>query len=142
MADDRRVAIAQDFIQKALRGDLDAVAVLLDPAVTYRVPGTNHLAGRFVGLQPVLEHLVQLRAYTEGVVDFAKWEDWMVGVNHVSLLVDIFFQHLGGQHTFRAIFLLEFTEDDLIRSVEVYFSDLAEADRFFSVTERPEEGGS
>lgn len=131
MSDDQWVKVAQDFLKRSFRDDPDGADELLDPKVTYRVPGTHRLAGTFEGPGAVVGHLQHLRQFTDNTIDVLKWEDWMLGVNHVAALVDVRIEHEGSLLTLRSIFLFAMTADDKIHQIEVFFSDQRAIDRFF-----------
>jgi len=84
-----RLAIAQAFVLHLGHLDVEQVAKLLSPTVTYRVPGSYGLAGTFHGPDEVTRHLMALAERTRGTFDAFKWEDWMVGQDYVSILADI-----------------------------------------------------
>lgn len=124
--------VAQDFFAKCFGGDVAAAAALLDPEVTYRVPGTSRIAGTFKGPQAVIEHVHELMAMTDNTVNVVQWVDWMIGVNHLAGLVDFGLQRGASLNRVRAILLVEMSAEDLIRHIEVFFSNQANVDRFFA----------
>ena len=131
MTIDRRSAVAEDFFLKCFSGEISEAVDLLDPNVTYQVPGSHRLAGNFDGPQEVAAHVEELLRETHRSVDVLKWEDWMIGVNNVACLVNIRVQRHGIIDTLRAILLTTMSSDDKIRRIEVFFSDQAEVERFF-----------
>ena len=131
MTSDSASAVAQDFFQKCFRGDISSAVELLDPKVTYRVPGSHRLAGTFEGPEAVAGHVRELLSETRHTVDVLQWEDWMVGVNNLAALVDMRVQRHGAIDTIRAIFLIAMSLDDKIRRIEVFFGDQAQVERFF-----------
>jgi len=128
---DNRSTVVQEFFQKCFQGDLSSAVELLDPNVTYRVPGSHRLAGTFEGPKAVTGHLEQLLIETHHTVDVLQWEDWMIGVNNLAALVDLRAQRHGAIDTVRAIFLVAMSKDDKVRRIEVFFSDQAMVERFF-----------
>ncbi|HXX90965.1 MAG TPA: hypothetical protein VEI83_12175 [Acidimicrobiales bacterium] len=128
---DKPSAVAEDFFQKCFRGDISAAVELLDPKVSYRVPGSHRLAGTFEGAQAVTGHIEELLRQTHHAVDVLQWEDWMIGINNVAGLVNTRVQRGAVIDTFRAVFLVTMSRDDKIRRIEVFFGDQAEVDRFF-----------
>lgn len=128
---DNPSAVAQDFLQKCFRGDFSAAAELLDPKVTYRVPGSHRLAGTFEGPQEVAGHFEELLRQTHHTMNVLQWEDWMIGVNNLAGLVNMRVQRDGAIDTFKAIFLITMSRDDKIMEIEVFFSSQAEVERFF-----------
>ncbi len=131
MTTDDRSAVAQEFFQRCFRGDVSAAVGLLDPKVRYRVPGSHRLAGTFEGPPSVTGHLEELLRETHHSVDVLQWEDWMTGVNNLAGLVTIRVQRDEILDTLKAIFLITMSEEAKIRSIEVFFSDQAEVERFF-----------
>lgn len=132
MTSDQPSALAQDFFQKCFRGDAAAAVELLDPAATYRVPGSHRLAGTFEGPEAVARHVEELLRQTHHTLDVLQWEDWMTGVNNLAGLVSIRVQRHGVIDTFRAILLVGMSQAGRIKRIEMFFSDQAEADRFFA----------
>jgi ketosteroid isomerase-like protein len=133
---DSRVTVVQEFFQKFFGGNVAAACDLLDPHVVDVVPGTHAPSGVFQGAQAVAAHLSTFLQLTEDSIDVLKWEDWMVGIDNVSVLVKIHLQREGEQHDFRVIFLVALTEYDgrqRISRIESFYSDQAAFDRFFSV---------
>ena len=131
MTSEKASAIAQEFFQKCFHGDVSSAVELLDPKVTYRVPGSHRLAGTFEGPEAVAEHLEELLRETHHTVDVLQWEDWMIGVNNLAALVHLRAQRQGVIDTVRAIFLIGMSKEDKIRRIEVFFSDQAQIERFF-----------
>ena len=132
MIDDKSSGVAQDFFQKCFRGDISAAVELLDPKVSYRVPGSGRLAGTYEGPQAVSEHVQTLLALTDSRVNVLKWEDWMVGVNHLAGLVEFGVQRGAALNHVRAVLLIEMSNENTIRRIEVFFSNQANVDRFFA----------
>lgn len=128
---DEPSAVAQDFFQKCFRGDISSAVELLDPEVTYILPGSHRFAGIFEGPQAVARHVGELLRQTHHTVDVLQWEDWMIGVNNLAALVDMRAQRHGAIDTFRAIYLTTMSKDDKITRIEVFFSDQAQVERFF-----------
>jgi ketosteroid isomerase-like protein len=126
------VAVTQEFFQRAFRGEVHEAMELLDPEVSYQVPGTRPPAGVYEGAQAVAQHLTDLLRFTDHTVNVLQWEDWLVGVNHLAALVHIRVQRHHAIHTFRAVSLVTMTESDKIRQIEMFFSDPAEMERFFA----------
>jgi hypothetical protein len=76
--------------------------------------------------------LEQLLRLTNRTLNVLQWEDWLVGVDHLAALVRIGIQRPGAIGTFRALFLLAMSDDEKIRRIEVFYSDQARAENFFS----------
>jgi len=128
---DRSSAVAQDFFEKCFHGDVAAAAELLDPKVSFHVPGSHQLAGTFEGPQAVTEHVEELLQQTHHSVDVLQWEDWMVGVNDLAGLVKLRVQREGSIGIVRAVFLLAMSREGRIKRIELFFSNLAEVERLF-----------
>lgn len=124
-------AVAQDFFEKCFRGDISSAVELLDPEVTYRVPGSHQLAGTFEDPRAVASHVGELLQQTQHSVDVLQWEDWMIGVNNLAGLVNLRVQRHGAIDTFTGIFLVTMSKDDKITRIELFFRDQAEVERFF-----------
>jgi ketosteroid isomerase-like protein len=60
-----------------------------------------------------------------------KWEDWLLGEDHVAALADIRAQADGQVYTGRYLFLVRFDIDDKIADVIVFIEDERAAERFF-----------
>lgn len=129
MAREKWTSVVQEFLQKCFEGAIGEAVELLDPEVTYHVPGSNSQAGHFKGAQAVAQHISALLALTEHTVNVLQWEDWMLGVNYVAVLIHLRVQRIGEIHTFRTIYLAGMSREDKIRSVEIFFDDQAAADR-------------
>jgi len=134
MPTDTRIATAQEFFQRSFSGDVSSAIEFLDEQVSYYVPGTHQLSGRFEGPEAVAQHLGKLLQLTSGTVDVLQWEDWMLGVNHVAALTHMSVQHRGAIYTFRGVFVITIADDAKIRRIEIFFEDQAAAERFFSAT--------
>lgn len=132
MTSDSRIAAAQDFFQKSFRGDISSAAELLEEDVTYDVPGSHQVSGHFEGREQVARHLTELLHLTKGTVNVLQWEDWLAGVSHVAALTRMHVQRQGASHTFRCVYLVAMSEAGKIRHIELFFSDPAAAERFFS----------
>ena len=103
---------------------------LLSPHVTYRVPGTHALAGVFSGREAIVGHLAALFERTDGSLDTFKWEDWLVGEQHVAALADVHIHMQGKRYKSRHLFLVGFDTDDKIVEIVVFFEDEHSAERF------------
>ncbi len=132
MAGENWISTVEEFFQKCFRGEIEQAVALLDPEVTYDVSGSHPRAGRFRGPAEVAKHMSDLLEVTHGTLNVLRWEDWMVGVNHLAVLLDLRLQRTGTVHTTRVIVLVGMSNEDRIRSVEVFFADPVAADRVFS----------
>jgi ketosteroid isomerase-like protein len=125
-----RIAIAQQFLLLIGRREFDRGVELLSPNATYRVPGNNALAGTFSGPQEIMGHLVSLFERTGGTYDAFKWEDWMLGENHVAVLANVHINTKGQMYKARHLYLTRFDAHDKIDDITVFFEDQRAADRF------------
>ena len=132
MTSDSRIAVVQEFFQRSFRGDISSAIELLDESASYDVPGTHRLSGHFEGSEAVAQHLGTLLENTGHTVDILKWEDWMVGVNHVAALTHMSVQHRSAIQSFRAVYIVTIGDDAKIRRIELYFADESAVERFFS----------
>jgi hypothetical protein len=110
---------------------VDAATELLSPTVTYRVVGNHALAGTFYGPEEVARHLSRLFEFTHGTFDVFKWEDWLVGDNHVAAVVDVHMWAERRAFVGKHVFLFKFRSDGLVGNITVFFEDEASAGRFF-----------
>jgi ketosteroid isomerase-like protein len=124
------MAIAQQFLMHVGRSPADRDMELLSPHVTYRVPGTHALAGVFSGREAIVGHLAALFERTDGSLDTFKWEDWLVGEQHVAALADVHIHMQGKRYKSRHLFLVGFDTDDKIVEIVVFFEDEHSAERF------------
>ena len=132
MTSANQTAVAQDFFQKSYSGDVAGAVKLLDPKVSYHVPGTHKLAGEFEGPDAVAQHVKDLLAFTHDRIDIIQWEDWLVGVDHIAAVLHMRLQRPGARESERMIYLIKMSDDDRIRKIEIFFGDPDAAQRFFS----------
>jgi hypothetical protein len=128
---EKDVAVAQDFLRSAFAGKASEAVDLLDPEVTYQVPGSHHLAGIFHGRDEVATHVGDLMRITSHRIDVLQFEDWMVGLNNLSALIRLRVQRDRLLETFRAIYLFAISESGKIKHIQIFFADQAAADRLF-----------
>ncbi len=126
-----RVARVQEFLRQVGNKDVAKTLELLSPDVTYRVVGNHVLAGMFSGRDAVAAHLVAIAQKTSGHFDPFKEDDLMVGVNHVSVLVNIRMQTPVSVLRTRLLFLLRFNASEMIDQVTVFFEELGAVERFY-----------
>jgi ketosteroid isomerase-like protein len=129
MTSDARIATAKEFFEKSFRGEVPME--LLEEDVIYDVAGVHQLMGHFEGREAVAQHMSKLRQLTHETVNVLQWEDWLVGVNHVCGFARMGFHLDAVDETLSVIFLITMSEDDKIRQIEVFFSNLAAAEHFF-----------
>ena len=87
MVNDSRIAAAQQFFEKAFRGEVSSAIELLDEEVSYQIAG--QAAGHLEGREAVAQHLGKLLGLTQRTFDVLQWEDWMAGTNHVAALAHL-----------------------------------------------------
>jgi len=126
-----RLEAAQQFVMHIGHRDSERAMELLSPNVVYRVQGQHALAGVFSGREEVTRHLAKLQELTRGTLDSLKWEDWLLGADHVAALTDIRVQSGGRLYTGRHVYLVSFDPDDRIAEVVVFFEDERAVERFF-----------
>ena len=56
-------------------------------------------------------------------MDTFKWEDWLVGEQHVAALADVHIHMQGKRYKSRHLFLVGFDTDDKIVEIVVFFED-------------------
>jgi ketosteroid isomerase-like protein len=131
-AADERLEVARRFFRDLFGGRVEEAVRLLEPSVRYRVPGNSVPAGTFTGSGDVARHLEKFLSLAGRSVDVLQWEDWLVGANYVAGLVVFELQRTGRASEFRVVFLVGTSQEMRIESVEVFFSDPAAIERFFS----------
>jgi ketosteroid isomerase-like protein len=131
-AQSTRLDLAQQFLMHIGHRDSAKALELLAPQATYRVAGHHSLAGLYTGRDEVTNHLCDLFQRTGGTLDTLKWEDWMMGEDHVAALVDNSLQTAHRVYSGRQLFVVGFDIDDKIVEVLVFFVDEAAAERFFA----------
>jgi ketosteroid isomerase-like protein len=133
-----RLATAQEFLLHIGHPDFDRAIGLLSPQVVYRIPGRHALAGTFHGPDEVTAHLTTLLERTTGTFEALKWEDWLVGQDHVAALVTVHVQSNASAYTGRHLFLVTFDVDDRISGISVFFENEDSAERFFGQADEPQ----
>jgi ketosteroid isomerase-like protein len=125
-----RISIAQQFLVHIGHREFDRGVELLSPNATYRVPGSHALAGTFSGGEEITRHLVSLFERTGGTYDAFKWEDWMLGEQHVAALANVHINTKGQIYKARHLYLMRFDVHDKIEDITVFFEDQRSAERF------------
>ncbi len=126
-----RLQIAHQLAAHLGHRDFDKVAELLSPEVTYRVEGNHVLAGRFHGPEEVMTHVQEVAERTGDTYDPFKWDDWLVGDQHVAALFRIRAQGHGAVFSAKILVLFGFDSADKVSEIRVFFDDAEGADRFF-----------
>jgi ketosteroid isomerase-like protein len=127
-----RLRVAQQLAAHLGHLDFDNFIDLLSEEVTYRVGGNHALAGTFRGPDEVIGHVRQLVDRTGNTYDAFKWEDWLVGDNHVAALVRIHAHGHTAIYAGRLVLLFGFDPTDRISEITVFFEDAMGAERFFA----------
>lgn len=104
---------------------------LLAPDANYRVLGHHALSGSFSGREAIATHLAALVTQTDGRFDPVKYVDWMLGLRHVAILVDVHVEVGRAEQLLHHLILMGFNSDNLIREVTVFSSDPDVADRLY-----------
>ncbi len=125
-----RMAIAQQFLVLVGHRDVDQGIELLSPNAKYHVPGVHALAGTFSGRDEIMRHLMNLFDRTGGTFDAFKWQDWMLGEQHVAALAHVHINAKGQMYKARHLFLVRFDGHDKIDEITVFFEDQRSAERF------------
>ena len=125
-----RLAIAQEFLMSVGNDNVGPSMALLSPHATYRVTGNHALAGVFSGTEDIARHLAALHQRTGGTFETVKWEDWMVGEQHVAALSDVHIRSGGQKYMARHLTLVRFDADDKILEITVLFEDESSMARF------------
>lgn len=126
-----RLQLAQQFLSYVGRPDIEAAISMLSPSAVYQVSGLHSLAGTFSTPEEMVNHLLTLAGRTAGTLETTKWEDWLVGEEHVALVARVQIQAKGELYSGRQVYLLRFDGADLITKITVFFEDAAAATRFF-----------
>ncbi len=100
------------------RGDIETFVGVLDPGVTWTVPGQHHLAGTFTGGPALLAHLAEVAQRTEGKIAVAVVEVF-AGDGRVVAIVDVELSVDGRTVQDRQVHLFEL-RDGRITSVREY----------------------
>jgi hypothetical protein len=115
--------------EAVLTADVNAFTALLDPDVTWTVPGTHALAGTTSGVPELLTHLAEVAQRTGGQVrldvqEVLDGEGYTVAVVDVSMTVD------GTDVDDRQLHLFEI-RDGRITSVREYHGNERAFDALF-----------
>jgi len=125
------IGVARDFVRSVGAETTDDAVRLLARDVTCRVHGHHSLSGAFAGREAVAEHLAAVITQTDGRIHPVKFDDWMLGLRHVSVLVDVHVEVGGAAELLRHLILMRFNPEDLIDDVTVFFSDPDVAERLY-----------
>jgi hypothetical protein len=68
---------------------------------------------------------------TDNTYDAFKWEDWLVGDQHVAALVRVRAHGHGAIFAARLVLLFGFDPADKVSEITVFFEDAGAAERFF-----------
>jgi ketosteroid isomerase-like protein len=131
MTTDPRISVIESFFQRAFAGDISSATGLLDEKVRYYIPGSHSLSGQFDGAESVAKHIRNILEITNSTVDVLQWEDWLVGIDYIAALVRISTRPRGSMFTFRGIYLIEMSEENKIRRIELFLEDQAQFQRVF-----------
>jgi len=126
-----RIGVARSFVVSLGVAKTDEALQSLAPTATLRVLGHHSLSGAFSGRLEVAKHLEMLITQTDGRFDPVKFDDWMLGITHVSVLVEIHAEVGSAAQRLRHLILMRFGHDDLIEDVTVVFLDPEAADRLY-----------
>ena len=126
-----RLEASQAFAMHIGHRDQEQAMALLSSDVSYRIAGDNSMTGSFSGSEQVAAHLCELSLTTEGTYQAIKWEDWMVGEQHVAAWADVQAERPGRRFTGRVLFLIRFDAADKIDEIIVLPEDPIATQRFF-----------
>ncbi|MGO8876259.1 MAG: hypothetical protein ACLQNG_10920 [Acidimicrobiales bacterium] len=125
------ISVARSFVTNLGLGRTDEALRSLAPTVSYRVLGHHALSGTFSGRDQVAKHLKAIILQTDGRFDPVKFDDWMLGLFHVSILVDVQAEVGGASQRLRHLILMRFNSEDLIEEATIFFSDPDVAERLY-----------
>jgi ketosteroid isomerase-like protein len=129
--DDERVDRVRRCFLALAAGDVDAAGSELAEDVEYRVPGRSQLSGTYQGRPAVLARFRALFERTAGDVDAIKWVDWMVGVDHVAVLLRVMMEVDLHRQVGDRLFVVDFDPQGAIRSIDMYLHDEADLSSLF-----------
>jgi hypothetical protein len=127
----RWIDTARSFVTSLRDTTPDEAVRFLAPDVVYRVIGHHSLSGSFSGRDAAAEHLKALITQTDGRFDPVKFVDWMLGLRHVAVLVDIHVEVGRAGRLLRHLLLMGFGADDLVTELTVFSSDPDVAERLY-----------
>jgi len=127
-----RLVNARRFLMGISTEHSDDVLSLLVPDAVYTVSGHSPLAGVYRGPVGVQEHIRKMLRATLGTIDVLKWDDWLVGQNHVVALQSVQVQGAGMIHRNHLLFLIETDQHDMLTKIQLIFGNQDEADRFLA----------
>jgi hypothetical protein len=125
------IGIARSFVTSLGVGNTNEALKSFATDVVYRVVGHHALSGPFSGRDAVAKHFKAIITQTDGRFDPVKFDDWMLGLSHVSILVDVHVEVGGASQQLRHLILMRFNVEDLIDDVTVFFSDPEVAERLY-----------
>ncbi len=125
------IDIGRSFVTSLGGARSDDALRLLAPNVAYRVLGHHSLSGAFSGREAVAQHLKAIVTQTDGRFDPVKFEDWMLGLRHVAVLLVVHAEVGGAAQQLRHLILMRFNDENLIDEVVVFFSDPEAAERLY-----------
>jgi hypothetical protein len=134
------IDIARSFVLSLGVATTDDALQSVAPNATYRVLGHHSLSGEFSGRDAIAKHLVAIVTQTDGRFDPVKFVDWMIGLRHVSVLVDVHVQVGHAAQLLRHLILMAFNAEDLIEEVIVFTSDPDVAERLYGHLLREAQG--
>lgn len=126
-----RLLLAERFISYLGRSDIQPAMNMLSPVAVYQVLAHHSLSGTFSTSDEIGNHLLTLAERTAATLEATKFEDWLIGEQHVAGVARVQLQAEGQLYSGRQIYLLRFDSADLIDKVTVFFEDAAAATRFF-----------
>ncbi len=126
-----RLRLAQTLLTQIGHSSSIPDGISLSKDITYVVHGDHVLAGTFQGVDEVKRHLGEFFARTAGTFDAIKWEDWLVGSDHVAAIATVAIRAEGKMFSGRQIFILKFDETDEIADVLIVPELSSPSNRFF-----------
>jgi hypothetical protein len=127
----RMVNVKRFFMSLSTNRAEEVARELLSPKVTYTVPGRSSVSGVFHGPDEVQRHLATIFGMSNCTYDVIKWDDWMLGENHISVLLTMQIQRNRSMFKGHLIYLVLTDGQDAISEITVYFEDQEDAHRFF-----------
>jgi hypothetical protein len=124
-----RLEIAQAFVMHVGHRDFDRGMSLLSPTVSYKVVGYRGLEQGLSGCEAVTKHLIELAERTGGAFESLKWEDWLVGGDHIAVIAKILIEVSGQRVVTSVLFLIRFDADDKIAELIVFPEDVRSIER-------------
>jgi ketosteroid isomerase-like protein len=109
--------------------DMEAVEDLLDPEISFHVPGSNQFAGEYRGRSDLMALFAQVKAYTNGTFRI-RVHDIVGGVESASVLVEAFAERDGRRVAEKDVEVHR-VRDGRIVDITLFIDDVYGGDEFW-----------